>query len=149
MGKRRREGEPEAEAAQGSSHLKPPRNVFLSGASQMQLTFDPESGTLGVNFLGERRLLQLHKDSRGRKQQFCVTFGQVLIAPIHRAGIEHSRQASSQFPGRKPGVWVVCCSRVLRARNASVFPRGEEHAGFCVSFVRCYTQSLDSIPMTS
>lgn len=52
------------------------------------------------------------------------------------SGIEHRRQASSQFPGRKPDVWLVCCSGLFRGRNASVFSRGEEHAGFCVSFAR-------------
>lgn len=53
MGKRERE-------RRGDGGRNSPGEQFLSGASQMKLTFDPESGTLGVNFLGERRGLQLH-----------------------------------------------------------------------------------------
>lgn len=58
-----------------------------------------------------------------------VTLDWVLTAPIQHVGIAHSRQASSQFPGRKSDVWVVWCSRLFRGRTGSVFPRGEEHVG--------------------
>lgn len=70
----------------------------------MKLTFDPESGTLGVNFLGERRKLQLHGDQqrwKGDSNNF-VTFGSVLTVPIQPAD-----RCPSQFPDREPDVWVV------------------------------------------
>lgn len=85
MGKREREG-------RGDGGRNSPGEQFLSGAS-LNLTFDPESGTLGVNFLGERRGLQLHRGGPAEVGSNFVTLGSVLTAPLQSVGIAHSSLA--------------------------------------------------------